>query len=438
MRRFIVIFIVVGILTALVVAAVISFRRGQARVVVLPDGTRIELLGVAVAGQTFSTEKPWEKKARKILPRAWQNWISTPMSSSCGSGTNSITVYFKVQFATNSTTGNLPWENYVALDDEGFAYHRNGGYCSSGGGTGIPKLYGLTLRAFPRRQLRFEFQLLDEKGVVVAKFDVENPTPGPFPDWQPLPMPQTQTNGPVTLTLESLRETGESPHKFINAKWHVTATETNWSKARARYLSLSDATGNEGQWLSSREKAWKVRTQVFRERLQDFSADEYVMLTKVPVPGPGENVFPTQAFERGGVTLQIHAIGGAGAIANTNGAGWFMTPGHAGGMEHSTSSDGKTSIEKRSSLKPFLLMDAQSVKPGDEIRVQIRDNNGREIKVEDSGYSSRGTVRGESRAYMRRFEPAPDAKFLNLEIIVNRPLEFEFMVNPADVKSAKK
>jgi hypothetical protein len=138
------------------------------------------------------------------------------------------------------------------------------------------------------------------------------------------------------------------------------------------------------------------------------------------------------------VTLQIHAIGGPGAIANTNGTGWFMMPGRATGMEHSTTSDGKTSIEKYGSLKPFLLLDALNVQPNDEIRVRIRDDQGREVKVDDSGYSSRSTASGDARAYMRRFQPAADAKSLNLEIIVNRPLQFEFIVNPAEVKSGKK
>jgi hypothetical protein len=60
MRRYIVIFIAVGIVTALVVTLLTTSRRNKPQIVTLPDGTVVKFLGVTVHGQSFSTEKPWE------------------------------------------------------------------------------------------------------------------------------------------------------------------------------------------------------------------------------------------------------------------------------------------------------------------------------------------------------------------------------------------
>jgi hypothetical protein len=193
--------------------------------------------------------------------------------------------------------------------------------------------------------------------------------------------------------------------------------------------------GNEGQWLSPREKAWKVRALVFREQLQDFAPEEYVVLTNVAIPEAGKCIPFGQPEKRAGVSLTIHAIAGAGTIANTNGAGWQMLTNAPGSVGHSTSSDGKTTIETWGSRAPFVLLEVKNVQSKDEIEFKLHDDLGREIELDASrGYN--GTSNG--RLYLRAFTPPAAAKSLNLEVIVNRPLQFDFMVNPADVTTAKK
>ncbi len=63
----------------------------------------------------------------------------------------------------------------------------------------------------------------------------------------------------------------------------------------------------------------------------------------------------------------------------------------------------------------------------------MTDDQGRAIKLGDaSGYD---VLPNNGRAYVRDFTAASDAKVLRLEITVNRPLPFGFLVNPADVQS---
>src|SRR5262245_18120555 len=96
MRRWLPISILLAILVALAVIVFTAISQGRAKVVILPDGTHIELVGTQVGSKMFTTEKPWHKQARKILPLKWQRWIPAPISGGCGATTNALTVYFQV------------------------------------------------------------------------------------------------------------------------------------------------------------------------------------------------------------------------------------------------------------------------------------------------------------------------------------------------------
>lgn len=435
MRRALLIVVPGGIIVVLAAGVFLLLREAPSRVLTLPDGIQVQILGAAVGSTSFTTEKPWHKQARKLLPTRLQRWIPSPTSGACSSGTNSVTVYVRLHDPTGAAISGQPWDNYTTVDDVGFVYQREGGSCTMGGGTAI-QMHGLILRSYPRRQSRFKLQLLDAKGAVIGNLDVANPVRGPFPEWQPGALPQTQSNGPVTLTLEGLHEGGRPEYRYIRPKWQLASSDPAWSKARVRSATFLDPTGNEGQWLSPREKAWKMFALVCRERLQDFAPTEFLALTNVTVPETGQCIQFEQPEDRNGVSLTVHAIAGAGTIANTNGAGWRMLTNAPGPVGQSTSSDGKLTIEKWSSRTPFILLEARNVQDHDDIEFKLRDDRGREIKMEGSqGYN--GSANGR-RMYLRGFTPLVDARWLNLEVIVNRPLQFEYMVNPADVQAAKK
>jgi hypothetical protein len=247
-------------------------------------------------------------------------------------------------------------------------------------------------------------------------------------------LPQTKSNAPVVLSLEGLTEGGRDSWRFIQPKWHVASSDPQWSKARVRSTTFMDASGNEGQWLSPREKAWKVLAAVARKQLGDFSPDEFLLVTNVAIPALGENTYSGPAVDRNGVSITIHAIAGAGEIVSTNGGSWqTATNGFVG---HSTSTYSNFRTEKWGSRSSFVLVELKNVQENDDIDFEMRDDAGNEIKLNDSrGYNGKS---GGGRVYLVEFTPATEAKALNLAVIVNRPLEFEFMVNPADLKPAPK
>ncbi|MCW5551759.1 MAG: hypothetical protein KIS67_06260 [Verrucomicrobiae bacterium] len=424
------------IVLAAVLAAVIVSTSGSApkRVLWLPDGVRAEYLGTMIGNATFSTELAWHRWLRKVLPRKWTGWIPQATTANCSSGTNSVTVYLRLTAPAGAMIGSTPWQGYRTEDDLGFRYSREGGGCSTGGGAG-EQLQGLILRSYPRRQSSFWLDLLDQTNGVMARLRVPNPVRGPFPEWQASPLPQALTNGPVTLTLEGLGQTGREPWWYIRPKWNLIATDPAWSEARVRYSTLADATGNTGQWLSPREPAWLVQARVYRERFEDFGPSEQMVVTNLVIPADGEFVAIDQSAELAGVRVTAQVLTGAGTFIVTNGVSRAMVPPATQGSGYSTSSFGNTIVESWHGEMPFLLVEVRNAQPGDELFIGMFDEQGRLVELERDGGWSGG--RSGVQYYRRDFKRPVKVQSVNLKIVVSRPLGFEFLVNPADVQPAK-
>jgi len=434
LMRVILIVLVTGVVLAIVALGVWMLSgANNRRFATFPDGNTVEFLGTTVGSATFTTEKKWQSIARRILPARFQSWIPVGITSGCGTSSNSVTVHLRLANAAGGAGTPTLWQSYVAEDDSGFRYPGGGGYCSSSDAFGHTT-YGLTLSAYPRRQREFLFDFLDSKGAVIASLRVPNPVRGPFPEWRASPLPQTQTNGPVGLTLENWEEIEEGQWHYPRLKFHLQATDPAWTEARERYSTLVDSTGNEGSFLSRREKVWKLKTSVFRERLQDFTTNEQVSLTNIGLPMAGNFVAIDQSAERAGVGIKVLALAGTGTFEISNGIARFMLPTSSGAGSRSTSSWGTNTTEFWGIGAPTLMVEAKNMQLDDDLQFHVRDDTGRELKVASYGYDG---MNSGARMYKPSFTPSDGAKFVTVEIMVNRPLRFEFLVNPADVPAGK-
>jgi len=405
--------------------------------ITLSDGTRIQLLGTTVGFAAFNTDKPWQRLVRRLLPARLSTWLPPPSSWSCGGASNSVNVFLRVTAASPATANLKPWKAYASEDDAGFRYSSGGDAYSSFGNTGLSLCYGITLPAFPRRQPQFLLHLLDSAHQPVATFTVRNPITGPFPTWATTPMPQTRTNGPVSLTLTSLERSGPDGAPVIQPKWELSATQAAWLQARPRLLSFADATGNEASRLSPREPAWKVNALVYRERPEDFGPEEKFTISDVSVPDANALIAIDRAGVCAGVRLKVLLFAPPGEVFITNGtASAFKprTPGAAGTYMGSSSTSAQT-VESWGSDRPFLLWEAAGLQGADEVQCRVLDDQGRNLDVDSaSGYM----MRAANRVYALRFFAPEDAQRLTLEFRVSRPLRFEFLVNPADTRVAAK
>ncbi len=188
--------------------------------------------------------------------------------------------------------------------------------------------YGFT--AFPRRarKLRLDIQqyvpaLRGRK--LVATFEAANPARGPFPAWQPEPLPQTRTNGPFEFTLTRLVSGCDSRDRRSKATnladcatlagFRVSrqgVPDPDWSPVN---LWAWDATGNSAassSWSSTQEKdeaimcyqwglwpdepAWKLRVEFSRSG--GFAREELWTVVDIPFSTnvPNYTAAPAEAF----------------------------------------------------------------------------------------------------------------------------------------------
>ena len=428
MRRQVLIVSVIVIAVALFSLLVI---RSEPRIVTLPDGTRVEFLGTTVGRQTFTTEKRWHKLAKRILPMRFQNWIPSTTTGILSSGTNSITVFLRVSDPTGGRVNSVPWRGYRVEDSTGFAYQRENGFSSFGRSS---EIICFILRAFPRRESEFRLILLGVTNSEMVAFTVPNPIQSPFPEWKPLPLPQTQTNAAVALTLESIREGGSATYRSLSPKWNLRSLAPNWDSAKVKQYTFLDATGNEGYWLSPREPAWMVHAKVHRQASEHFSAEEKVVFTNLTLPTNGSFTSVNTVETRLGVKLNFYALANAARFYVTNGLQYGSNPFTEADGDGSWSSSGNTRIESWASSNLFTVLEATGYLEDDEIRLRLLDEQGGELSFRGrEGYD--GTDRG--RMYKLQFPPPAGVKTVSLEVIVSRPLHFHFIVNPKDVLPPK-
>ena len=430
MRRYLLLalaFVVVAILS------VVLIPRGEdARIITLPDGKRVEFLGTTIGNQSFTTEKSWHKLAKRILPMRFQNWIPSATTGILSSGTNSITVFLRVSDPTSGPVNSYPWRGYRVEDSTGFAYKRENGFSILRGGSN--EIVGLILRAFPRRESDFRLILLGDTNSEMATLRVPNPIRGPFTEWKPLPLPQTQTNAAVVLTLESIREGGSATHRSLIPKWNIRALAPDWDSAKVKQYTFLDASGNEGYWLSPREPAWTVHAKVHRQAPEHFSAEEKVVFTNLALPTNGSFTSVNTVETRLGVKLNFYALANAARFYVTNGLQYGSSPFTEADGDGHWSSSGNKRIESWASSNLFTVLEATGYLEDDEIRLRLLDEQGGELpfrgrEVWDS------TDRG--RMYRLQFPPLANVKTISLEVIVSRPLHFHFIVNPKDVLPPK-
>ncbi|MDB6031360.1 MAG: hypothetical protein JWM16_1698 [Verrucomicrobiales bacterium] len=398
----------------------------------LPDGRTVEFLGTIVGVTPFSYQSKWHPVAR-YLPAQLQKWFPPPIRGVICGTSNSIAVHLGVK-SSQAMGANVPWSTVATDDETGFRYPQNGGATYSLDSSGNLN-YSVAMVAFPRRQKEFLVQLLDQTGAVMGTLRVANPLAGPFPEWKPAPFPQTQTNGPVTLTLKGFEEHVQGRWTNIEARWQLEANDPAWANGKTSHQSFLDASGNEGFKLSPHEPAWKVRTLVYRERPQDFAPNEQLVLTNVALPTAGNFTAIDQEADCAGVGIKVLVLASSGMFGISNGVTRFMRSPPQGATGHSVSSDGRNKIETWGNMTPFLLVEAQNVRPDDELKYNIRDDRGRELQ---EGMLSSESLVGQRRLYKGPFNPPPDAKFVTVQVRVSRPLTFEFLVDPKDVVTSAK
>ncbi len=266
--------IIVAVFVAVLAWALLFVRDKEAENTIVIGGFRVSVLGVASQGKPFTTEKKWHPSARKILPGRFKKWIPSPYSGSVvGANNRSVTVLIQVLPKPGSPAATLPWVGYrsESLAGDVFEVTDHVEYPSSRIAS-TDRVLIVALNSFPRREPAFNLKLLANDGTDVGVLRVPNPTPGPFPVWDPHPLPQTATNGTVVLTLKSLanlpnsrpRRLQDGPNLavWLSPEYELKSSDPSWARAKVVSTTADDATGNSYAPLPISEQAWRIRALV--------------------------------------------------------------------------------------------------------------------------------------------------------------------------------
>jgi hypothetical protein len=169
----------------------------------------------------------------------------------------------------------------------------------------------------------------------------------------------------------------------------------------------------------------------------DFMPAEKLGLSNLPAQTAGHFIAIDQTNLAAGVTIGVAVLCGPGCLVVTNGTSRSMPPaeqGRTGHVSYGPTSNGNPPVEEWGTTNSFFLVNVANVQPNDEIRFYLRDDRGREIKIVANGWNS--SANG-GRIYQPTFSAPADARSMTFEVIVSRPLVFDFLVRPKDVQPAK-
>lgn len=271
------------------------------------------------------------------------------------------------------------------------------------------------------------------KKTVKGEFTFQNPAHGPFQNWQPQPLPVTQHDGDLEVTLTKLLF-GVSEHR--GGELHASdpddravlaaflikqngSVATNWQPG---HIDEWDATGNHAvnniwgnnrrdgeemmiyQWgLPPDEPAWKLRAEF--SRTSGFSDDELLTFTNVPI-----------------VTNKVFHVDQSADISDA-----FVKKKNAGttiyifSVRQSEDPDDHGKEQLRFQIQP----------PPEGLRLtllKVTDERGREIKCSlwNWGVS----------AYNYALDNPGDAKSITVTLALHRSRYAEFIVKPEKATAA--
>jgi hypothetical protein len=282
------------------------------QVIKMDDGTKLTLLGVTTGRRQMAPQY-------ESLPTA--NWVY--------SRSNLTMVWIKAEHDMQN------WQTYQLLvsDPENTGCVNIEKRTSSHVKTGVDIL-GYALKAFPRWDNETIIRVKPYMGVPSTEhFVLTNPPPGAVADWIPKPLPDTESDGDLEVTLTklvagaptpswrggSLTPTNDPANRCVHLNfdfkqngqsttnwypWPVQTTDAsgNWSRGliypyptngvrriwgrmkdganipRPEHYEMDGYYFQPGLWP---DRPWKVRLEFIQR--SGFSADELVTFTNVPV-----------------------------------------------------------------------------------------------------------------------------------------------------------
>jgi hypothetical protein len=334
------------------------------------------------------------------------------------------------QNPTNGASLSTFWGRVDVLDTAGNVFASSPGSSSWGGNA----ILGFKLESFPRREKTFRLRIPDQSGAHVAEFVINNPFPSTnYPTWTPEALPITKTNGDVQVTLSGLKVVTNWWGKYCNADYKVESSDSSWTTRESTYQWFTDATGNKGPYLSPKESALKFHMQFYRPNGAEFPTNLIWTLPQLSVPNAVclTNLHASNTVD--GIPIWVPIFCGGGVLAVSNGV-YYSVRGpvsQAVTVGTSWSSDGSNTVETFGCVHPFAVVETGNLPQSTVITVRFRNSEGHLLSSQNKTGSFGVPVNPEGRTQRQCLELMDtNVDTVSLEIVVNRPKEFEFIVKP--------
>jgi len=274
---------------------------GRRPEVVLADGSVLRVEGLTWGtNQVFYLEPGFLSRLKRRLPAAWQSGIWAPQEPIALTGDPDAHLW--VSRIDPVTGAYLPaWgPEFAHLDRAGTVFASSGGSSStsaSGRAGAAPRFSALDWRS---DQLRFQVS----QGGGTGSFTLPNPRRGErFPEWSPLPLPQTRQTGGFKVTMTGLRPLSPGWQPEIRVSASDGQDATSWFDLEPTFV---DPTGNR-YWtrLPAGEPVWGVEVGAYPSARFPYPAAGVVPLGSARIPDAGQHqFFPMSAA---GTNASLHS-----------------------------------------------------------------------------------------------------------------------------------
>jgi hypothetical protein len=423
----------------------------------LPDGSWLVARQVTV-GKIHAIEIPYPLG---VQLRRWQQSYKQPHMTS-----EDRTVVWLMRENDRGERLDLDWLKRVEIDVgdprpiSPHQYHRQNVQTNSGSGSGTGSTGFSDAKPFAAATpmeialIHFDFPLLRPRDakMIVKVFDgsdtliAELPLPYIPPpslsteQWEPDPLPASRTDGNLTVTLNGVDffETSENNGVYVRPRLtyvHDGTASTTWGATEV----FHDLLGNQSYaWncdLSPAESAWKMKLRMTQYTNGRFLPEETKKLPARPLTPARQLDVVSETYKVNEHSVSIVGMGGQGPLDFTlpNSNSRFKTaayqPEQYGTGMSSSCSNNRCDVEF-SSGQPFLITSGSFGEQDSYVTIVFRDQDG-ELLPQRGSSGTQGLL-------FWFFDPKPTSTSVEIEIIVQKYRQAEFLIAPPKPDEIKK
>ncbi len=410
-----------------------NFRQG----VDLHNGWRFQILAIDVGQVKYSQEMPLKELLRDEGPDWMASILGDPVDIDQKGDPDDLMVAFRIWApGQREFDGDKPLNVLFELIGSDGVQFQNHDCFWGHDGERLDFYESHKWENYPRRDPQLRLNVRDPKSEkLLTEMTIPNPGYRPaWAEWKAQSLPAKEDAGPLSLTLTGV-SIDKARHR-LEPHFKVDTTDPQWMSPRLSSV-FSDVTGNHGDWLSPTEPAWKVKVTAFR-RLDVVFLPKQTWKFPVNAIPAGQVFVPFDEVQSvGGIQIKPLWVFGSGDYRiQSEKVVSALAPKVRQELQSSI-----LSINVDSNIFPIryeiftevpgVLIQHSWLDPQTRLEVRVRDQRWRNLRS-DSLPDHHLTTLGEHSSFWQwiPFRPLADSKSCDIEIVVHKCLEFEFIIKP--------